>query len=172
MKDERLQKLQHKLEEEKQDLLDVVARLTGPGGLEQPRDEAAQELSAYDNHPADYGSEMYERSKDMGLLELTRQQIDDIERAQSAISQGNYGYCGNCGVAIPEQRLLALPSTSLCVRCKRLQEDQDAHNRPVEEELMPLAEQSIAGEEEIYYEGDDAWELVSRYGTSSRGEKD
>lgn len=72
MNKERLQKLQTLLEEEKQQLLAVVERLTGPGGLESPLDESGQELSAYDNHPGDLGSQLYERSKDLGLLQSTR----------------------------------------------------------------------------------------------------
>lgn len=172
MKKERLQKLQHLLDTEKKDLLEVVDSLTGPGGLEQPRDQADQELSAYDNHPADGASEMYERSKDMGLLENARQQIVEIELAQSAINEGEYGFCRNCGKAIPEKRLLALPSTALCVKCKREQEDQDSNDRPVEEELLPISAMVTPGEEEVFYDGEDAWELVARYGTSNTQEKD
>lgn len=36
----RLQELQKLLEQEKEELLAVVERLTGPGGLETPADEA------------------------------------------------------------------------------------------------------------------------------------
>jgi RNA polymerase-binding transcription factor DksA len=107
-------------------------------------DEAIGELSVYDNHPADYGTEMYERSKDVGLLENTRQQIAEIEEAQSAIEEGDYGYCHNCGQSIPESRLIALPRTLFCIQCKRQQEDMDEDNRPVEED-------------NVFFAGEDAW---------------
>ena len=147
MDQKRLGKLRKMLEEEKRELLDVVERLTGPGGLESPRDEASMELPAYDNHPADYGSEMYERSKDLGLLETTRAQIAEIEEAQRSIAEGNYGYCRSCGQAIPEKRLLALPRTRLCVRT--------------------FTDET----ENVAFEGEDAWGAVARYGTSSGLEK-
>lgn len=173
MDQKRLGKLQKMLEEEKRELLDVVERLTGPGGLESPRDEASMELSAYDNHPADYGSEMYERSKDLGLLETTRAQIAEIEEAQRSIAEGNYGYCRSCGQAIPEKRLLALPSTRLCVQCKREMEEQDLTDRPVEEEfLLPAFGRTFTDEtDNVAFDGEDAWEAVARYGTSSGLEK-
>ena len=81
----RLQELQKLLEQEKEELLAVVERLTGPGGLETPADEAERELSAYDNHPADYGSQMYERSKDLGLLQAARKLLAEVAEAQEAI---------------------------------------------------------------------------------------
>lgn len=144
MQKQRLKRLHEVLETEKQELLEVEARLAGPGGLGEPMDEAIGELSVYDNHLGDYGSEMYERSKDLGLLENTRQQIAEIEEAQDAIAEDNYGYCHNCGQSIPESRLIALPRTLLCVRCKREQEDQDESPRPVEEDA-------------VFFAGEDAW---------------
>ncbi|NMB20471.1 MAG: hypothetical protein GX979_06370 [Firmicutes bacterium] len=144
MKKQRLERLYEALEAEKQELLGVEERLAGPGGLGVPMDEATGELSIYDNHFADYASELYERSKDLGILENTRQQIAEIEEAQNAIAEGNYGYCHNCGQMIPESRLMALPRTLLCVQCKREQEDRDEHQRPVEED-------------DVFFAGEDAW---------------
>jgi len=173
MKKQHLRNLHKKLEAEKKELLEVEARLAGSGGLGVSMTEAISELSAYDNHPGDVGSEMYERSKDLGLLENTRQQIAEIEEAQRAISEGDYGYCHNCGQSIPEKRLLALPRTLLCVRCKREQEDRDVDNRPVEEELLapPLGRTFTDEEDSVIFDGEDAWEAVARYGTSSYTEK-
>ena len=65
MKKQHLQDLHQKLEAEKSELLEVEARLAGPDGLGASMTDATGELSAYDNHPGDSGSEMYERSKDL-----------------------------------------------------------------------------------------------------------
>lgn len=174
MKKQRLQQLQDMLAEEKEELLQVEAGLAGPGGLGEPMDIADTELSAYDNHPADYGSQMYERSKDFGLLEITRQQIAEIEEAQVAIEEGSYGYCRSCGQPIPEQRLQALPRTLLCVKCKREEEDRDLSDRPVEEKLMypPFGRTFTDETDNVAFDGEDAWEAVARYGTSSYIEED
>jgi YteA family regulatory protein len=165
MRKQRINQLEQMLAEEKEKLLEVEASLAGVGGLGQPMDVADTELSAYDNHPGDYGSQMYERSKDFGLLQITREHIAEIEEAQKAIREGSYGYCRNCGLPIPEPRLHALPRTLLCVQCKREQEDRDLNDRPVEEEVMyPPFGGSLDRE--------DAWEAVARYGTSSYVDKD
>lgn len=174
MKKQRFQKLDDMLKSEKEELLEVEARLAGPDGLGRSMSESTGELSAYDNHPADSGAEMYERSKDLGLLEVTRHHIAEIEEALQAIQEGSYGYCHNCGQPIPEKRLLALPRTLLCVQCKRLQEDQDLDNRPVEEQLLapPFGRTFTDEEDSVIFDGEDAWEAVARYGTSSYVEKD
>lgn len=174
MKKKQLRQLQDILAGEKKGLLEVEASLAGPGGLGSSMNESTGELSAYDNHPADYGSEMYERSKDLGLLENTRQQLAEIEEAQIAIMEGNYGYCRNCGQSIPAKRLLAVPHTLLCVQCKREQEDQDSHNRPVEEEVLapPFGRTFTDGQDSVIFDGEDAWEAVERYGTSSSYEEE
>ncbi len=173
MKEKDLRQLQDVLKAEKQGLLEVEASLAGPGGLGSPMTETIGELSAYDNHPGDLGTEMYERSKDLGLLENTRQQIAEIEEAQTAIMEGNYGYCRNCGQSIPKKRLLALPGTLLCVQCKREQEDQDKDNRPIEEGVLapPFGRTFTDGEDSVIFDGEDSWEAVERYGTSSYEEE-
>lgn len=173
MNKKQLLQLQDILEAEKQGLLEVEAGLAGPGGLGSAMNESTGELSAYDNHPADYGTEMYERSKDLGLLEITRQQIAEIEEAQIAITEGSYGYCHNCGQSIPEKRLMAIPRTLLCLRCKREQEDQDSHDRPIEEEVLapPFGRTFTEGDDNVIFDGEDAWEAVERYGTSSNKEE-
>ena len=41
-----------------------------------------------------------------------------IDRALAKISAGTYGTCEQCGNAIPQARLKALPYAALCVACK------------------------------------------------------
>ena len=174
MKRRRLQQLQDMLVAEKEKLLEVEASLGGPGGLGESMKESYGELSSYDNHPADSGTEMYERSKDFGLLQNTRQQLAEIEEAQIAIMEGSYGYCRSCGQVIPEQRLQALPRTLLCVQCKRQEEDRDFSDRPIEENLLspPFGRTFTDETDSVIFDGEDSWEAVARYGTSSYVEKD
>lgn len=157
MKKQLWNELNQKLAEEKERLLEVETSLIDSAGLDQPFTESITELSAYDNHPADSASQLAERSKDFGLLELTREQIKEIEAAQLAIAEGHYGYCKNCGQTITQSRLLALPSALLCVQCKRSEEERAEIEGPMET---------------ISPEDGDAWDAVARYGTSSYIEKD
>ena len=90
------------LKEEQGELQELEERLSGPGGLGASMNDATGELSAYDNHPGDYGSEMHERSKDLGLLQMTRKQIAEIEEAQESIRDGNYGSAAIAGRRYPK----------------------------------------------------------------------
>ena len=54
------------------------------------------ELSAYDQHPADYGSQMFEREKDIGLFQSLENQLNLVDQALAKIEQGNYGTCEQC----------------------------------------------------------------------------
>jgi RNA polymerase-binding transcription factor DksA len=40
-----------------------------------------------------------------------------IEAALDRIANGSYGTCANCGEAIGEERLDAVPATPLCATC-------------------------------------------------------
>ncbi len=139
---------------------------TGRGGLGFSLGESIEELSSYDNHPADLGTEMFERSKDLALkgdAKLTVQAIDD---ALSKLAAGQYGLCEVCGKEISADRLDAVPYTTQCVDCKardeHLPQDQE---RPVEEDVLanPFARSWKDGEDYNGFDGEDAWEIVARW---------
>jgi YteA family regulatory protein len=134
------------------------------------------ELSGVDNHPADIGSEVFEKSKDMALIESSRMLLGQIEEALEAIENGSYGDCQSCHKPIKKERLEAIPYTLLCVECQGEIEDINRktdpnEQRPVEEELLnvPFARtfKDDDLEESVIYDGEDAWQDVARYGTSS-----
>lgn len=169
-----LDRVKQMLNSEKKELLEVETRLSEADGLGESLKDSISELSIYDNHPADVATELYERSKDLGLLETTRKQIAQIDEALDAIREGNYGLCRNCGKTISQKRLLALPQALLCIQCKREQEERDVNDRPIEEEsLAPAFMRTFLDEtDNVGFDGEDAWEAVARYGTSSYIEKD
>ena len=116
-----------------QDSLSSLEEAEVLGGLK----DSLQELSMYDNHPADIGTETFERSKDLGLKDLARRQIKEADDALGRIREGNYGICEGCGGEIPEKRLEAMPSTTFCYKCRQKLDDQvTAHRRPVEEGVV------------------------------------
>ena len=61
-----------------------------------------------------------ELEKRLGLENRIRQEIAAIEHTIDKIEKGTYGICDNCGKAIAEERLEALPQASLCIECKAL----------------------------------------------------
>lgn len=131
--------------------------------------DSVQELSSYDNHPADLGSETFEREKDLAIKMNLDEIHQRIEEALGRIEQGTYGNCEDCGREIPVERLEALPYTTLCIECQR---EEEAHHqnrkRPVEEEVLtpPFARTFLDGTDNVVTDGEDIWQSVARYGTS------
>lgn len=95
---------------------------------------ANAELSLYDEHPADLASEVYEREKEQGLLEMLEYELEKVNQSLERHQEGQYGICRICGQAIEAARLEALVNTDLCVNCAR--SNQLSFHRPVEEETL------------------------------------
>ena len=58
--------------------------------------------------------------------ELLRRRLErrltELEHVQRRLEQGSYGRCEICGGEIPEERLEAMPDTTVCVPCQRTRE--------------------------------------------------
>jgi DnaK suppressor protein len=65
-------------------------------------------------------TETLELEKRLGLENRMRQEIAAIDHTLDKIVKGTYGICDNCGKAIAEERLEALPQANLCIECKAL----------------------------------------------------
>ena len=112
--------------------------------LMTPLAETTDELSLYDQHPADIGSEVFEREKDRGILELMQLELEKVHDALNKYEQGRYGVCEVCGQAIEPARLDRMVNTTLCVGCAR--QRQDSFRRPAEEEVLIAGDMSDRGE--------------------------
>lgn len=77
--------------------------------------QSVAELSAYDQHPADMGSETFERTKDLSIMAQIEAELDDVDRAFRRLENGTYGICEACGKAIEQARLEAIPTARFCV---------------------------------------------------------
>ncbi|NLI13403.1 MAG: conjugal transfer protein TraR [Peptococcaceae bacterium] len=138
----------------------------GYGGLGVPLGDSIGEISAYDNHPADIGTEVFERSKDFALRENAMLNVDAIDEALARIENGTYGTCTVCGGEIDVKRLEVLPSAAKCRACKEAEEKIPHQNdRPVEEEALgiPFARSFTDDTDQLGYDGEDAWQDVARY---------
>jgi RNA polymerase-binding transcription factor DksA len=109
-------KIEALLRAEKARLDEEHARLAERGG--QGRGDRA-ELADYDvNHPADAGTELFEREKDMALVGNIDGLVVRIEAALAKIHAGTYGICERCGQRIPDARLKAAPYATMCISCQ------------------------------------------------------
>jgi YteA family regulatory protein len=164
-----LHQLRHQLEQELTELRDSLDDRYGMGeSLETMTDE----LSFYDNHPADLGSETFERGKDLALREHASLRLNEIDAALERMEDGTYGTCMNCNQEIPVARLEVEPAAEFCVDCQDQAEAQEVEaNRPVEENfLFPGFGRSDMDENDEDYngfDGEDSWQAVARYGTAS-----
>lgn len=164
---EKLRYFKDKLIQEKDEILKQMKH-NNSYGLDENMNDSIGELSGYDNHPADIGTELYEREKDIGLRENTMHILDLVDQALQRIEQGNYGYCAECNKEIPFERLEAVPYAKYCI--DHQPNDEISIQRPIEEqfELPPFGRTSFDEKDnETGFDGEDAWQAVARYGTSN-----
>ncbi|MCP3028866.1 TraR/DksA C4-type zinc finger protein [Halobacillus sp. A5] len=133
-------------------------------------DRASGELSQYDNHPADSGTELYEREKDMAMLDHVEEELEEIKHALKRMEQGTYGVCAVTGKQIPKERLEALPTA------RTLKEYASAqhvpNDRSIEEEVLEEIDQGDDREPDAYQQAASFNENSMTYEDSSLQEED
>lgn len=130
-------------------------------GMEDGLNHSVGELSGYDNHPADLGSEMFERGKDLALNDASHRHLQDVQAALERIESDAYGICEVCKEPIDEARMHAVPWARTC---REHHPDQHVlEKRPVEEQVIKPFKRS----KDYSYDREDAWQEVERYGTSN-----
>ena len=100
--------------------------------LEQRRTELEGELASLTAVPRDpmvavsFGkrigdgtTEAVDRLNRVGAANSIAATLADVERALEKLSDGTYGICDDCGEAITEERLEAIPWATLCISCAR-----------------------------------------------------
>jgi RNA polymerase-binding protein DksA len=87
--------------------------------LQREQDESVSdtggELSSFDQHPGDSGTETFEMEKNVSLREQVDDELREIEAAFQRLERGTYGTCQACGKPIGDERLEAMPATRFCV---------------------------------------------------------
>ncbi len=91
---------------------------------------AAQELSTYDQHPGDLGSDVFEQEKNQAILEQVEAELTEAEAALRRLSAGRYGICQACGKPIQRARLEALPFARFCLEDQARAEREAGSSRP------------------------------------------
>ncbi len=157
--------------ERERERLRAAVRALDDRSLGRSLGESISESSTYDQHPADIGTETFEREKDFGLREDHMATLRMVERALQRLEEGTYGRCEGCGRPIPEARLRAVPWTARCLECQRALEDGGARDRgrPAGEDARP-AFSSFTDDSPLHpvgFDGEDAWQAVARFGTSN-----
>lgn len=85
--------------------------------------DAAGDLSSIPLHPADMATDMQQQDMSLLFMENENVQLQDVEEALERIREDRFGLCEECDREIALDRLRAIPYASLCVDCKRRQEE-------------------------------------------------
>jgi RNA polymerase-binding protein DksA len=110
-----VEKFRELLREERARLEQVRDSVLEESTTSESEGAAIVELSTVDQHPADVGTETFEREKQASILDLAERQLQDIDRAFSRLDDGAYGTCEACGALIPVERLEARPAARFCL---------------------------------------------------------
>lgn len=139
-------------------------------GLGASIKDDTSELSSYDNHPGDLGSETFEAEKNFSFRNNDKYIIGEIDDAMKKIDEGNYGICESCNKEVDQERLDMIPYTKFCIECeKHNRENQrsEEKGRPIEEQVISppfgrsFKDNSI--DDSVEYDGEDAWQAVNVY---------
>lgn len=100
--------------------------------LEAELDELTKELSEYGATPgggsievsldegfADAAQTTSERARVLSFVEGLQQRLVDVRSALDRLGRGDYGRCDHCGSDISPERLEAVPTARLCIKCAR-----------------------------------------------------
>lgn len=75
--------------------------------------------------PTDRASMESDRNFELRIRDRERRLISKIENALERLGNGTFGICDACGEEISEKRLKARPVTTLCIDCKKKQENDE-----------------------------------------------
>lgn len=93
-----------RLNAEKARVEELVHELKGELG------DGEGELADYDQHPADTGSDTFEREKDLSILEQLENELAELDAALARLDDGTYGIDERTGQPIAAARLEAIPT--------------------------------------------------------------
>lgn len=111
------EKHRRRLEQERRDLEGSLKSLQTQlrNLVDEGREVAESDFSEEGGDP-DGGN--VERDRVRTRIADVEEHLRQIERAREAVEAGTYGTCRVCGTDVPDERLEALPWTTLCVQCK------------------------------------------------------
>jgi len=107
-----------------EDLARIEADVAELDRHERESQSEASGENVYRDHMADQGSATFERELDMTFEENERDLLGETRVALARMDAGTYGTCERCGAEIPAARLEAVPTASLCITCKEVEESR------------------------------------------------
>lgn len=166
MNDNKLKHYKDKLVNEKNRINDLIEQMKRNGVFNNS--EIASELSYYDNHPADLGTETFDIEKGRALKANEMSMLRKVESALDSVNNGKYGVCKMCGKEINEERLDFIPYAEYCSECQKNLNSikpREENDRPVEEEVLgkPFGYGYNDFKDEIGFDAEDSYQAVEKF---------
>lgn len=125
------------------------------------------ELSNYDNHPAEIGTELFMMEQDNGFKNRMKDTLYEVDSSLEDIKNGRYGTCEICEKKIDEERLDLIPYLKNCRECAdkiKTTLDNDFEKR----QFIPIDEEngtsfSDTNENMVEFDREDAYQKVAQY---------
>jgi len=127
------------------------------------------ELSNYDNHPADLGSELYSVEMNMALKVHEQSKLNEVNNALNKFENGSYGKCENCKKDIEYERLDAMPYAKFCMDCEMAKEATEINTPDMQYNEVfdaPFGRKYLNKQEDDEFEGMDQLNDLMKYGSS------
>jgi len=118
MDQEKLKKFEGLLIEEQKKLEDELSRFAklNPHNSE----DFNAEFPNLGDKEDENASEVEQYSTNLTLERTLEASLKDVKKALERIKDGTYGTCRYCGKDIGEKRLMARPTSTSCIECKKL----------------------------------------------------
>lgn len=94
------------------------------------------ELSSYDNHIGDLGTDIFMQDMQNSLITHEEGRLYQIDKALDRIASGSYATCEECRSSIEKERLDIIPETSLCNKCAKELDNFPDDRRDLDKNLI------------------------------------
>lgn len=121
---EELQQIKALLEAERVRLEHDLQEFADPA--KENRDDYHTRFPQYGNKDDENAAEVANFSDQLSLEQTLESQLADVRGALLRLEKGTHGTCRYCGNAIDKRRLLARPTSSSCIDCKKKMQEHGA----------------------------------------------
>lgn len=124
------------------------------------------DISGYDNHPADIGTEVFMIEQDNGFKNKLKDKLQEIDRAFENIKSGSYGICEICKKEIENDRLNLIPYSKSCMECAKdftPMADTTKNNRFISIDEEQGSSFSDTDEDVVAFDREDTYQRVASF---------
>lgn len=114
-----LQTLKQRLLEEKTSLETELSRFAHRNPVATEAEFNTEFPNLGDKDETESASEVAQYSDNLSLEDELEKALRDVESAIKLLEAGTYGICKYCQQPIDERRLLARPTSTSCIQCKK-----------------------------------------------------